>query len=355
MKKFVSVLLTALLTLSLLTCCAFAETENAPNLTDGYFYLNIGGTYMCYIHFNEDGTYYGSYFGGTANEAGQWQLVDEPTSYIQDVDGDGQGDLEKGDVEAISDQSVVLTNYLTGTPVSVAYVDDQLCDISLAGMANHRYMAHDPEYIYSSSNEAPIQLYLYYANNDIGATFILSHNKTFEDVTGEMFDTGTWEMTGAGEYALTYDFGGTGTLTVSGKTAVLTGEDGTVTELRDNYKEEAVVKVMSLENAEAQVGLPMAVQLRLEGFSDGKMQLVMSVAQANMELILDSGTYEVSASMVPTFHFETAGDLVGTPDYAASGADGLPFTVTYSATVASDAGDLSIDTDLTGNYNPYAE
>jgi len=365
MKKLITFILSLALCLSMVS--AFAE-ESAPVLTQGIYWIGGSGdsTGMPYswIHFNEDGTYYESSFDGTSLSAGVWALVDEPTEYRIDSNNDKMS--EDGDPTATSTQTVLMTPYSTGVEARVAYEDDTLWDISLGGgMANKRYLVHNAEYAYNANvDEQAIQLYVFYANHDIAANFILNHNQTFEDTTGEYFDDGSWEMTGAGEYQLTYFDGSLATLVVesNAKSAVITKADGSVIELRDTYREEetAVVKQMSLVSENVTIPeLPMAVNVRLDGYSDGQCQLVIEIAQVGAELVADQGTFEVSASMRPTFHFETAGDVDGEPDYDNVTDHGIPFTVNYSAAVNAEFSGAETamtltDVSLTGLYNPYA-
>lgn len=329
-----------------------SEPTDSVNIWDGYYSVSFGGAHLSYIHFNEDGTYYGSYFGGSVLEAGTWELVDEPTTYAVDDNGDGMGKVDEGESTAESTQTIIMTNYATGTPVRVAYVDDTLMDISLGGMANNRYMKHDAEYAYDpEKDEVPIQLYVYYANNDIGSTFILNHNKTFEDVTGDVYDSGTWEMTGAGEYTLTYEFGGSAVLAVNGKSATLTKNDGTVIELKDDYKEDvagAVVLTMSAENVEIGLGYPGT--LRLECYEDMTCSLIIDL-YGNV-VPLDSGTYEISAGYTLTVHLTTLGDVVGVTDYAGVNDAGLPMTLTINGTIPGESSDMVIDATIAGSYLP---
>lgn len=245
MKKLLSVLTVLALMMCLLTACnSNADPSGSPdasenpsantevNLWDGYYTDESTGM-LSFVRLNEDGTYYAKYFDGGVMDAGSWELVEEVTTY--------QVSFESTETKD-STQTIILTSYSTGTPVRVAYVDDQLCDMSLGGMANHRTLEHKADYAYDPAvDEVAIQLYVFYANHDIGANFILNHDRTFEDVTGDTFASGKWEMAGAGEYKLTYDGGDSATLTVdaSGKSAVLTRADGSTLELKDSYKAES--------------------------------------------------------------------------------------------------------------------
>lgn len=327
------------------------DDDSTIHIWDGYYYLNVSDR-DCYIHFSEDGTYYASYFGGSVEDAGTWELVDEPTEYIVDTDNSGMGVVEEGDELANSEQTIIMTSYTAGTPVRAAYVDDTLMDVSLGGLANHRYLPHVPDYKYDATKEVAIQLYVYYANNNIGATFVLNHNKTFEDATGDSFDTGTWEMTGTGEYALIYDWDdSTATLKTDGKTATLTKADGSVTELKDDYKEEdsSAVQIMLLYAKNVDLGLGIDVTLFLKAYKDGKCELIADVGSHGSQTI-DQGTYEVSKSMVPTFHFDGAGDIVGAPNYETATSDSIDITIQYVGSTSIG----TIDQTLSGLYKPNA-
>lgn len=375
MKKTLSLLTVLALLLCLLAACGgdpqpSGSPDNSPsgsespspapsgeaqvNLWDGYYTDNSTGL-LSFVHFNEDGTYYAKYFEGSVLEAGIWELVDESTNYQVSFESTETAD---------STQTIIMTSYSSGTPVRVAYVDDQLCDMSLGGMANHRTLTHEADYPYNpDTDELAIQLYVFYANNDIGANFILNHDRSFEDVTGDTFDSGKWEMTGAGAYKLTYDSGDTAGLVVdaSGKSATLTRGDGSVLELKDDYKagNDSDVQVMSLRAEDVEVGLPMKVNLRIDGYKDGSCKLIVEVAQVGAELLADEGTFAVSEAMKPTFHFNLAGDIEGTPDYTGATESGIPFAVTYAGNVEPEFNGtntpMAIDSEFTGMYNPNAE
>lgn len=377
MKKILALLMAAAMLLTLCACASqtsettntteAAETEtSAPapkevKMTDGYYFLDINGM-KCFVHFAEDGTYYALYFGGSVTEAGTWELLDEPMEYMSEDGADDDANTTEDNTYATAPQTVVFTNYATGTPVKVAFVEDALVDMSLGGMANHRTLTHVPDYAYNPSvEEIAIQLFVFYANNDIGSNFILNHNRTFEDVTGDTFEDGTWTLTGPGSYELTYSTGKAAlTVAENGKTAVIAKEDGTTIELKDDYKEEAAIaKVMSLTADEVTVeGLPMTVALRLDGYSDGTCQMYVVISQIGAELLADEGTFEVSDAMRPTFHFAAAGDIEGTPDYAGATETGIPFTVAYAADVQPEFNGektpMSLNAEVTGIYNPNA-
>lgn len=337
------------------------ESPQSPaevHMWDGYYFDDSTGR-NCFIRLNEDGTYYAKYFGGSVLEAGEWQLLDEEMAYS--IDGGADGDMGTFDdnTTETAPQTLVLLSYKGGEQ-RIAYNNDALNDMSFAGLANHRTASHVPDYPYNPAvDETPIQIFLFYANNDIGANLILSHDKTFYDLTGDAYQEGTWVMTGEGVYELTYSDGATGVLTVegSGKNAELVSADGTGTPLRDDYKpaEEGVLKMISMRAEEVTVPeLPMKVAVRLDAFGDDTCQLVMEVAQANAEILLDQGTWEISPAMKPAFHFETAGDLEGSPDYSSATDSSLNLTLSYAAETSGEFnGDVSsytLDVELSGTY-----
>lgn len=332
---------------------ASEESLQSPaeaNMWDGYYYDDSTGR-DCFIRLNEDGTYYAKYFNGSVVEAGEWLLLDEEMVYD---DNSSEGNITK-----TAPQTLVLASYKGGEQ-RIAYDNDALNDMSFAGMATHRTASHVPDYPYNPAvDETPIQIFLFYANNDIGANLILSHDKTFYDLTGDAYQEGTWVMTGAGVYELTYSDGGTGVLTVedSGKSAELVSADGNSTSLRDDYRpaEEGVMKMISMRAEEVSVPeLPMKVAVRLDAFGDDTCRLIMEVAQANAEILLDQGSWEISPAMKPTFHFETAGDLEGSPDYASATDSSLNLTLAYAAETSGEFnGDVSsytLDVELSGTY-----
>lgn len=329
------------------------DAGKEAKLWDGRYSENSTGL-ISWVHFYEDGTYYAKYFDGGVLDAGTWELVDEVTTYQVSFESEETKD---------SAQTIIMTSYTSGTAVRVAYVEDELCDVSLGGMANHRSLVHDADYAYNPSvDEVAIQLYVFYANNDIGANFILNHDRTFEDVTGEFFASGKWEMTGVGVYQLTYDDGSTASLTVnaSGKSGILTMADGMTVALTDDYRigDDSNIQVLSLRFDGAEVGLPMSVNLRIDGYKDGSCKFIVEVAQVGAELLADEGTFEVSETMSPTFHFKLAGDLTGTPDYASASADGIMFSVNYVGDVEPEFNGaltpMTVNAELTGMYTPNA-
>lgn len=336
-----------------------SEASGEVRLWDGYYQDNSTGM-LSFVHFNEDGTYYAKYFDGGVMEAGTYQVLDEEMEYFVDGGADEDFNTEEDNTKATAPQTVEMTAYKTGSAVKIAYDNDQLCDMSLGGMANHRTMTHDPEYAYNPDvDETPIELFVFYAGNSMGSNLILSHNKTFVDVTGDTFQDGSWEMKNTGEYDLTYSDGAAAVLTVEadGKNAVLAKDGGEELALRDSFEESgnpADTVVLSLTAQEAEVGLPMGVNLRLDCYGDNTCKLIVEVAQIGAELEADKGTYSVSETFQYTFSFDKAGEVTGTPDYASATETSLDVAAVYKAEVEVEFNGaqtpLAIDSELKGTY-----
>ena len=148
-------------------------------------------------------------------------------------------------------------------------------------------------------------------------------------------------------------------MTDGGKNAVLVQADGSELALRDDYNEapEEALLVMSLRADEVTAeGLPMAVSVRLDAYEDGTCRVYVEIAQIDAELLVDQGTWEMSAAMKPTLHLEAAGDVEGVPDYASATQDGLNLTLQYTALVKTEFNgtetEMTLDTELAGNYAP---
>ena len=135
----------------------------------------------------------------------------------------------------------------------------------------------------------------------------------------------------------------------------MTPSDGTALELAASIDsgEEAQV-IMTLEAKEAQVGLPMGVDVLLNAYDDGTCQLAVYVAAVDATLVADTGTYTVDAAMQFTFTFEHAGEIAGTPDYESASESGITVSAAYTADATVEFNGtqtpLSIDSTLTGTY-----
>jgi hypothetical protein len=337
-----------------------AKTDEATDaksgevqMWDGYYYYIIADMGIeSFVRFNEDGTYYASYFDDAATDAGTYEVLDEELDYYPDTTGDDVGDADGEAVKA--SQVVALTSYVTGETQKVAYVDDALLDMSLGGLGNHRNLRHKADYAYVVENEEmPIEIAAYFAGGSTGSAITLGHNGSFMDATGDELLEGIWEQKGAGEYALTYDDGTKGTLKIADdkKTAELTrGDEVVVVEAMG-----AEGSMFTLSNPSVEVGVPITVELRLDCAEDGTCELFLVVSQVDAEISIDKGTYTMSDVAKGSFEFEVAGACEAAPDYETATDNGVDVNLAYKAdmnvSLNGQSADISIDTVLTGTYS----
>lgn len=111
-----------------------------------------------------------------------------------------------------------------------------------------------------------------------------------------------------------------------------------------------VSNTFSLEDA--QVGLPMGVDVRIECYSDGTCKVLVYVEQVETDLEVDNGTYTVADVYNYAFQFEKAGEIAGEPDFATATTTSVGVNVPYKADVTADfmgtETPLSIDLVLAG-------
>ena len=333
------------------------EAAGDVSMTDGYYFENTTGLNSFY-HFNEDGTYYGKFFDGGMTDAGTWKLLEEEMEYSVSGGADGDfGTLEDNE-KATASQVIELTSYLNGASLKIAYDNDKLCDTTLGGMALNKTLEHKADYNYVASvEETPIIIAEFYANDSVGSMLTLNHDKTFGDTTGDTYLNGTWEMTDSKNYTLTYADGTTASLVISddNKSAALTLADGAKLALSASVEEEGeATVVMTLEAKEAQVGLPMGVDVLLNAYSDGTCELAVYVAAVDATLVADTGTYTADAAMQFVFTFEKAGEIAGTPNYETATESGVDVSADYAADVTVEFNGaetpLTINSTLTGTY-----
>lgn len=339
------------------------DASQAPSgevsMTDGYYFENTTGLTSFY-HFNEDGSYYGKFFDGGVVDAGTWKLLEEPLEYSVNGGADDDfGTLEDNE-KATAPQTIELTSYMDGSVLKLAYDNDKLCDVTLGGMAGNKTLEHKADYNYVASvEETPIIICEFYAGGSVGSMLSLNHNRSFGDTTGDAYLDGTWDMIDAKNYTLTYADGSTKQLAISedGKTATLTGADGTELALDDGSAADGEAQVvLTMEAKDAQVGLPMGVDVVLNAYSDGTCQLAVYVAAVDATLIADTGTYTSDEAMQFTFTFEKAGEIAGIPDYDSATEAGISVSAQYKADVTVEFNGtetpLSIDSTVTGTYAP---
>ena len=201
------------------------EENDAPAITDG-IYENTDVAMKTFLHFNEDGTYYGYFFDGGVIDAGTWELLDEELDYTTGSGDDGKQDIKEG----TAPQVILMTSYQSGwEPQKCAYDPEQdaLLGIDIGnGMMTKRTMTHNAEYAYDPAvDEQPLAIQAYHTAEDEGATLTLYHDMTFVDYTGDMGEEGTWTEGEKGSYTLTTDEAKEYTLTVNA--------DGTATYTKD--------------------------------------------------------------------------------------------------------------------------
>lgn len=329
------------------------ENSGEVQMWDGYYYYIIADMGIeSFIHFNEDGTYYASYFDKAAVDAGTYEVLDEELEYYPDTSGDDVGDTD-GEMAA-SSQVVAFTSFVTGETQKVAYVEDALLDMSLGGLGNHRNLRHKADYKYVAENEEmSIEIAAYFAGGSTGSAITLGHNGSFMDATGDELLEGTWEQKNVGEYALNYDDGTKGTLKIADdkKTAELTRGDEVVTVEAMGAEGSA----FTLSNPSVEVGVPITVELRLDCAEDGTCELFVVVSQINTEISIDKGTYTMSDAAKGSFEFEKAGACEAAPDYSTATDNSVDLNMAYKADLTiemnGESTDISVDTVLTGTYS----
>lgn len=363
MKKTLALLLSLVMALSLaLSGCskAPAEAPDTPEnpepapagdtaLTDGIYEETTIGLKTFY-RFNEDGTYYALFFGGSVIEAGTYEVVDKETEYREEGPSDTAAAVLK------SAQTIITTSY-QGAVTEIAYADDTLQDCNLGGMAGYRFLHHNAEYNYvPADEEQPLAIYTFYADNAAGNTLTLYHDKTFIDYTGDVGVEGTWEKTNEFAFTLTDENGTATTLALDGSNAIY--GDKTLSDKIVNEGEPQVINTYRVEKTE--VGLPMPVALRIDCYDNSTCKLIVEVAIAGQELEADAGTYELAdLTYTPTFHFTKLGDVVAEADFDNATESGLPVNIPVKGEVETtdDAGivtPMTLDAVLTGTANANA-
>lgn len=325
------------------------DTQKEDGMTTGIYELQNDPeiTFQCFIHFNDDGTYYGSFFDKGVVEAGTYELLDEELEYYSGPGEDGNYDAVEDNETATASQVVALTPY-GGETQKCAYVDDQLVDITLGGMSTHKTLTHNTEYAYDpATDETPIAVYTYYADQEEGSSLTLYHDKTFVDYTGETGVEGTWADNGDGTYTLTDDDGNEYTLTAA--------DDGTAQYAKGDETVELgglAAEKVTFSAEDVQVGLPMGVAVRIECNDDGTCQTIVSVEEVGAEMVVDQGTYAVADIYNYTFTFDNAGEIAGEADFASATPTSIQVNVPYKADVTGDfqgnQTPMSIDTTLNG-------
>lgn len=301
------------------------------------------------IHFNADGTYYAKFFGGGVIDAGMYELVEGSLEYSVGPGADEDWETVEDNDKATADQYVLFKSY-SGAEQKVAYVGDELIDISLGGMANHQTMLHKTDFVYDPTTEQPIIVRQYYFNGEAGSNLALYHDKTFADYTGDIGEEGTWVMNDDGSFTLTSTDNNDAqyTLIPTDLGAKYTKDDMVL----DLSSKAGDVAVMIFKVEGIQVGLPMPVDMHIDCFGDGTVKAFIYIAAINSDMQVDQGTYTVAEVYKYSFNFETAGVIEGVPDFNSATATSIDVDVPYKAdVVVSDNGTdtpMSIDTTLRG-------
>ncbi len=325
------------------------DANKEVSITDGiYEETKIG--MKTFYRFNEDGTYYAFFFDGGIMEAGTYEILDQSKDYREEQESD------EGAKTLTAPQTIVTTSY-AGKVTEIAYADDTLQDCNLGGMSSYRFLHHNAEYPYDpATDEQAIVVYTFYADNAAGNTLTLYHNRTFVDYTGDVGKEGTWEKISDTEFTLTDEDGNAASLIIDGKNAKYGDK-----ELADSIIDENAGGVINTYRVDAaEVGLPMTVGIRIDCYDDATCKLIIEVAEIGAELLADEGTYELDATVfTPTFHFNSLGDIVSTPDYANATPTGIPASIELKGNLDVPDGSgnitpMTFDCVLTGTASPDA-
>lgn len=124
-----------------------------------------------------------------------------------------------------------------------------------------------------------------------------------------------------------------------------------IAEEAQEARQQAMFRVDNYQPAE----LPMAVNVRIDCFDNGTAKMIVEVSAVSAELQGDQGTYEMGTDGQLMFHFEIAGDVVGTPDGENAAQISLPYKAVVTVEFMGTSMPLTIDTALTGIYYASAD
>ena len=349
MKKMLALCLVALLAL----CCLVSASAEEPKMTDGYyFYLIPDMGISSFVHFNEDGTYYASYLGGASLDAGTYEVVDQTVEYFEDLDGDGVADSEGGQT-LTADKAVILRSFLSTGEQVIAFADDTLMDMDLAGMAHHRNLAHKADYAYNPVvDETPITIAEFYAHGSTGDAIFFGHDGSFTDGTGDMLRFGTWTVADPDTYDLLFDDETTGTFAFNADHTAATMTVGDeVTELVADVNAAALGAPLYFLNGSLEIENPeygtIPYDLAGEMYADNTVKLQI-VAYGNA-IDLDQGTWALADNgYTINFVFDNAGEIA-----SALNMETYAVTVHYVYNGSAN-GDIDCELLLTGNEEAAA-
>lgn len=332
-------------------------SQEGAAITDGYYTTSVSNL-PCFLHFNEDGTYYASYFDGGVTDAGTYEVTDKELEYYETYN-DGVADESS---KKTAKQVVVLTSYVGGAVQEIAFDGDRLCDFTMGGMSNHAFMDHDASYDYVAEDMEPsIVVQTLYYNNDSGMTLTLYHDRSFVDYTGETRVSGSWAPAENG-YTLTPESGEEWTLTIDGQNAVCVRGDEEQA-LTTSVVEGSVIASFTAAEAVPVTGVPgmdgpVDATVSLNVYDDNTAELIANIY--DNDVIVDRGTCQIDTSgQVPAyaFTFENGGEVATEPDYTSATASSIVLNLNYtctdapcSAEIGGNAMDLSLSLEATLSF-----
>ena len=186
----------------------------------------------------------------------------------------------------------------------------------------------------------------------IQVTLTINADGTYKmDIAGMDSEEGVWEKNEDGSYTLTDEDDEDNVFTLTWNedgTASYSLGDGETKDLTTSIGPVAF-NVFKAENVQvATADTTMGANLTLNCYDDGTCVLLVNITAIGMELEADKGTYTVADVFNYTFNFETAGEIVGQPDWASATTSGIGVNVPYAATVQAMGSDLVIDAQLAG-------
>ena len=329
--------------------------ENAadPSSPAGYYQYTYDveglGSWVNYIHLYEESSigqvFYAGYASNQVTVAGTYEVTEEPCDYKvymtrEDQESDTDGSKMS---EGSADYTITFTGFdgsdLGSCAYDGEYIYNDTTGVSGTGAENVAFQK-DPDGMDSKYGQADSgykgEVGVPYLSavlpEDDTCTVALNHNGTYTDLMDVLVE-GTWEMSDEGKtFTLTPedegDTGATLVLSDDGTTATYTPDGGTAQTLTvDTTKEVTYLFSAVIPAAENNTGADVTCSLNC--YSDKSCEVVISAFGTDM--VLDQGTYEVSAEGTATVHLDTAGDLTSEV------IDNLPsIVVSYAGTPIGD-------------------
>ena len=326
MKKFVALLLAALLGLSMLS---FAAAEDVPNLANTYYSYGYDvGFYVDYFfHFYDNipgigNLFYAGWVQNQASVNGTYEVIAEEREYACWPDRPTQEAAKEGDPVPTGTAPYTIVFYdFDGKEIDRCAFDGEhlyndMANLSFQGCGNNVFTL-DTDVENSKcdyANEKVLEV-MYLSDEEELCTLSLKLDGTYEDVVITVVD---------GTYAMNEDQSVI-TLTPNSEAdfgAVLTrNEDGTYTYVSDDESlDEAERSVVLKVKKAAEVQYVLKGEIPVPGmegtmadmicnlYDDGTVKLYASFMGNSMPV--DEGTYEVDMTTYSfNIHFNTAGDL----------------------------------------------